>query len=286
MKTSTSFRMLRIACPVIVVAILAAGSAAANLIENPSFELGPEPGEAMLLEVGSTAITGWVVTRNAIDYCGTRWEHAQGQRSLGLNGANPGGVAQTFATAPGEGYDVSFLIAGDSFSTPALKHLRVTAAGQSEDYEFDITHSWPWGMAWIAKTFSFTANSGSTTLEFYSLDTGDTGPALDSVVVDGPPANVPPGDEGSLALESPYPNPAPIACSIAFTVPAESPVRLSVIDMQGREISVLAHRTYAPGRHVVPWSGEVAGGRARAGIYFIRFASLGTTLVRKAVITP
>jgi len=269
-----------------VLAVLAVGSGHANLLENPSFELGPDPGEAMQLAVGSTAIPGWVVTRNPIDYCGTRWENYQnGTRSIGLNGANPGGVAQTIATVSGELYLVSFYLSGDSFSDPSLKNLRVTAAGQSQNYTFETAHSWPWSMGWAENTFSFTANSNSTTLEFYSLDAGATGPALDNVVAQSSTSTLPPS-WGNLALESPYPNPAPRGCSIAFTIPAALAVRVSIFDMQGREISELAHRTFEPGRHVLPWGGEIEGGRARAGIYFVRLSCPLGTIVRRAVLAP
>src|SRR5262249_15845908 len=57
---------------------------AGNLLVNGSFEEGPDPGPGRFLTLneGSTEIRGWVVTRGQIDYNGTYWEAADGQRSL------------------------------------------------------------------------------------------------------------------------------------------------------------------------------------------------------------
>src|SRR5206468_12424279 len=91
---------IRRGCLAFLLGLLVPCPAGANLLVNGSFESGPAPGDAMQLAAGSTAITGWVVTPSNIDYCGTRWTAAQGARSLGLNGASPGGISQTFSSLP------------------------------------------------------------------------------------------------------------------------------------------------------------------------------------------
>ena len=48
-------------------------AAAANLIQNGGFELGPEPDMVMAISAGSNAIQGWTVTGAAIDYVGGQW---------------------------------------------------------------------------------------------------------------------------------------------------------------------------------------------------------------------
>ena len=60
----------------------------ANLLVNGSFEEGPDPGEQgwKPLDKGCKDIKGWEVTRGQIDYLGTYWEHADGKRSLDLDG--------------------------------------------------------------------------------------------------------------------------------------------------------------------------------------------------------
>jgi choice-of-anchor C domain-containing protein len=186
----------------------AAWPSQANLLVNGSFETGPDPGDALQLAAGSTAISGWVVTRTNIDYVGARWTAAQGARSLGLNGATPGGIAQTFASLPHGQYTVRCYMAGDPFTTPDIKTMRVVAAADSVDFQADITDMWPWDPGWNPHVWSFLATSTSTTIEFFSLDSGDAGPALDSVSVElTSTAGVDPAS-AALELSAPFPNPA------------------------------------------------------------------------------
>jgi choice-of-anchor C domain-containing protein len=154
--------------------------------ENGSFESGPNPGASLRLNPNSTAINGWIVTRNAIDYVGTYWQSSNGGRSLDLNGAGAGGIAQTFATTPGESYVVTFDMAGDPVGAPQIKQMRVTTGpGQSADFSFNVSGRSTNNMGWQTKTWVFTATSTQTTLEFYSLNQGggSSGPALDNVSV-------------------------------------------------------------------------------------------------------
>lgn len=159
-----------------------------DVITNGSFETGPviEPDSYLNMPVGSTDITGWTVTRASIDYKGFYWSHFHGDRSIDLDGdASFGGIEQTFATTSGQVYNVGFHMAGNPNGAPTIKTMRVTAAGQHQDFTFDITGKTTQNMGWTAKTWTFTANSSSTTLEFYSRDTvnGSYGPALDNVSV-------------------------------------------------------------------------------------------------------
>jgi hypothetical protein len=72
---------------------------------------------------------------------------------------------------------------------------------------------------------------------------------------------------------------------VEFAVPRRTELRLSVLDVQGREVAVLAEGRYAPGRYPVTWGGEIAGGPASAGLYFIRYAPKGEQgLVRRVVL--
>ena len=156
-----------------------------NLLFNGSFEEGPNPGASLRLNPESTAIMGWTVKGNAIDYVGTYWQSSNGGRSLDLNGAGAGGIAQTFATTPGETYVVTFDMAGDPVGAPQIKQMGVTAAGQSANFSFNVSGRSTNNMGWQTNTWVFTATSTSTTLEFYSLNQGggSSGPALDNVSV-------------------------------------------------------------------------------------------------------
>jgi choice-of-anchor C domain-containing protein len=269
-----------------LIFLLAGSPAAANLLVNESFEAGPSPGNYVELSNGSTALTGWVVTTGTVDYVEVGWNAADGMRSLSLNGSGPGAVAQTFFTNPGAQYTVTFFMAGDAFGNPVLKHMRVAAAGQFQDYEFDASHAWPWDLGWLQKTFTFTANSGSTTLTFTSLDSGNQGPALDKVVVTGPAASSVPDDAfAEFLLGPPHPNPASAGCWLEFDLPRELRVRVSISDIQGREIRVLEDAGLPAGRHSLFWDGSMHRGIAPAGIYFIRLESAAGTFSRKIVLS-
>ncbi|MBC1197743.1 choice-of-anchor C family protein, partial [Microcystis aeruginosa BLCCF158] len=158
-----------------------------NLITNGSFEIGPDPSGYLPLNPGSTAITGWTVTRDQIDYT-AYWVDADGDRSLDLNGSpGVGGIAQTFSTIAGQQYLVSFALAGNTYSGTPIRQLGVSAAGQSEVFSFDTTGFSDDNMGWVNKTWVFTATASTTTLEFYSLsiepENAAFGPALDNVSV-------------------------------------------------------------------------------------------------------
>jgi hypothetical protein len=142
-------------------------------------------------------------------------------------------------------------------------------------------------MGWLPKTFEFTADGSSTTIEFYSLDAGDTGPALDQVLIQqsGPPVGLDPLGPAGFSLAPPWPNPAPDAFQVAFSVPFDTRIQLSVFDVRGRELVVLAEGIHRAGRHALSWDGGTARGRAGAGLYFIRLTAPGVTLVRRAVLS-
>jgi choice-of-anchor C domain-containing protein len=167
-------------------------NANANLIVNGSFEQGTDPGVWAQLPNGSTDIVGWVVGPDAIDYKGTYWVASDGGRSLDLdNSPGFGGIMQTFATTPGETYEVTFDFAGNPYPDldPPIKYMGVSAAGQSAGFFFDVTGHDTTNMGWETHTWQFTATGSSTTLAFYSLDSFGTehsgifGPALDNVSV-------------------------------------------------------------------------------------------------------
>lgn len=279
-------RFARCALAALGACALTAAAAHANLVTNGSFESGPDPGIVMTLGVGSTVMPGWTVTRDAIEYCGTCWEAANGTRSLALNGTSPGGVAQTLATIPGGEYTVRFFMIGDAFSNPIYKHMRVMAAGQFQDYEVDAGHAWPWGMGWLEKTFVFDASEASTLLEFMSLDAGDQGPTLDSVVVTLTAlAGVPPGGAAVL-LASPRPTPARDAVEFVFTLATEQVTRLSVHDLAGREVALVEAGVRPAGLHRVRWDLRGPSGTVSAGLYVVRLEAGGDVQTRKVVLAP
>ena len=169
----------------------------ANLIRNGSFEEGPGARTFLNLAGGSTAIPGWVVTGEGIDLVGAGyWRSADGTYAIDLDGSarsrvTPphvrGGIAQTFPTRPGRRYRVTFQLAGNPNRPPLRKPVRVSAAGQSVELEFDATGRSGRDMGWVERTWEFTADADSTTLEFTSLTQSPQtgyGAAIDRVTVD------------------------------------------------------------------------------------------------------
>lgn len=260
----------------------------ADLITNGGFETGPNPAAAMTLPVDDASVPGWTVTRNSIRYVGTNWNAFEGTRSIALNGTTAGGIAQTVTTSPGTLYTVKFSMGSDAFpGKPYVKWLRVEAAGQSQDFSFDGIHAWPWDIGWDVRIFSFTANSTTTTIEFRSLMEGDNnGPAIDLVRIEPFPVDVPLSTPATIDLAAPWPNPSTGSFEVAFTLPAATPIRLALCDLQGREVGVLADGEMPAGRHFRVWNGRASGTQAlRAGIYFLRLEAAGVIRVRRIALT-
>ena len=167
-----------------------------SLIVNGDFEEGPAVATYMNLATGAVSLKGWIVTGEGIDYVGSRYYlPSKGMRSLDLDGSAAskttppyvqGGIAQTFPTTPGQRYVASFDMAGNPNRPPAQKPMRVSAAGQSMEFVFDITGKNGRNMGWLRKEFTFTAKETSTTLEFRSLTVSPLtgyGAAIDNVTV-------------------------------------------------------------------------------------------------------
>jgi hypothetical protein len=66
------------------------------------------------------------------------------------------------------------------------------------------------------------------------------------------------------------PIPADGAIAIEYTLPRSAAIELTVHDLLGRELARLAGGVQAQGLHVARWAGEVRGGRAGPGAYFVR----------------
>ena len=102
--------------------------------------------------------------------------------------------------------------------------------------------------------------------------------AASTGVEDGPVAR--------FGLGPAIPNPSHGITKLEFTLPEASHVRLTVYDLQGREVAVLARGRFAAGRHVVSWR---SGGRTAppSGLYFVRLEIPGREgFVRRVAVVP
>ena len=89
-----------------------------------------------------------------------------------------------------------------------------------------------------------------------------------------------------FALRAVWPNPTRAGFTTHFAVATSAMIRLSVADLQGREVVALAKGQYAPGLYQVAWDGRTdRGGLVTPGMYFVRLQARGKTLVTRFAIT-
>jgi hypothetical protein len=88
-----------------------------------------------------------------------------------------------------------------------------------------------------------------------------------------------------FALKRISPNPSRGLTRVEFTLAREAEVRLSVVDLQGREVAVLAQGVHRPGSHVATWSGEGNRGPSPTGLYFVRYRVAGQTVTERLALT-
>lgn len=101
-----------------------------------------------------------------------------------------------------------------------------------------------------------------------------------------PTASVTPAGLGSasVALSPPSPNPLTTSSVIAFSLTRDAHVRMSILDVSGRQIMVLADEVKGAGEHLVRWN--AAG--LRSGIYLCRVEEISpqgrSTAVTKVIV--
>ena len=91
-------------------------------------------------------------------------------------------------------------------------------------------------------------------------------------------------DEGTartLTLDAPRPNPARGVTTVTYKTPTAGAMRLSVFDLVGREVAVVAEGDAAAGRHVATL--DTAG--LASGVYVVRLIAGEAVLTRRFVVT-
>ncbi|NOT35379.1 MAG: choice-of-anchor D domain-containing protein [Candidatus Eisenbacteria bacterium] len=88
-----------------------------------------------------------------------------------------------------------------------------------------------------------------------------------------------------LALLAPRPNPARGAVELGFDLPRRAAVDLAIFDLGGRRVATLASGSLEAARHRFRWDGrDLQGGRAPAGLYFVRLTALGHSQAARLVV--
>ena len=89
-----------------------------------------------------------------------------------------------------------------------------------------------------------------------------------------------PGGNAAFALEPVAPNPSRGRAQLSYVVPRESHVRLTLLDVQGRELAVMADATIEAGLHAV----SLDAGALRPGLHFVRMQAPGVDLRQRFVV--
>ena len=123
--------------------------------------------------------------------------------------------------------------------------------------------------------------AGPVSIGPYTLNAGFWAAASPGVLA------APPLGEGApkrLELYPPAPNPSASVTAIRYDLPAAAPVRLDVLDVDGRRVRALESGGRGAGRHVVIWNGSDDAGRPLAsGLYMVRLDAGETRLARRIV---
>ena len=89
-----------------------------------------------------------------------------------------------------------------------------------------------------------------------------------------------------IALGTAYPNPLSMGqtLTVPFSLPESSQqhqVELSVYDLRGRKLVVLAQGAYPAGHHQVGWQGQSGGASLTTGLYLYRLSVAGKWRLRR-----
>ena len=146
------------------------------------------------------------------------------------------------------------------------------------------SHTWPWTVPGddlgLHRLVVFARDAFGNARS----DTSETFVVLD------PSSDVPQRPD-AVAFAEPAPNPFNPRVRLAFALPQDAVVALSVYDARGRQVRSLVQRDYAAGDHEVVWDGSTSGtARAPAGVYVFVLEAVGDgfqeRLTRKAVLLP
>lgn len=89
----------------------------------------------------------------------------------------------------------------------------------------------------------------------------------------------------TFSLLDPYPNPFNSMVTIQFTLEQQREIKLSIFDLLGREVNVLASGLHTSGSHRAQWQGTSTGGAAvPTGMYFVRLQSSKSYRIKRVLL--
>jgi choice-of-anchor C domain-containing protein len=139
---------------------------------------------ARTLAAGDPALRSWRVTSGSVDVQ-SYWPAAEGGHTLDLNGNSAGTIEQSFATVPGQVYQLLFDYANnpDKPGRTATATATVTGAGTLLSRVIAHAGSTPRHLKYTRFLATFIADSATTTLRFASTTPGAYGIILDAASV-------------------------------------------------------------------------------------------------------
>lgn len=174
---------MKLITPLLAGAALASvitSSSGQSLIFNGDFEQ-PVVSCCAFFDPGSTGIPGWIVTGTGdvgVDDASWGGPAQHGLQYLDLSGGTGttgrgnAGVSQTFATAVGQSYSLTFY-RGSAWQVSPGFVFEVSIAGQT--YQFGETPGQQGAdLAWTQETIPFTASEVTTTLAFSNITGWDS----------------------------------------------------------------------------------------------------------------
>jgi hypothetical protein len=98
--------------------------------------------------------------------------------------------------------------------------------------------------------------------------------------VEVPQAELPFICPDKFCLVSNFPNPFNSSTTLRYNIPEQSPVRISVFDMTGREVAILMDTEVVKGSHSICWNAE----SATCGLYLVKMQTNNGNLYRKVML--
>ncbi|MDP8206930.1 MAG: T9SS type A sorting domain-containing protein [Candidatus Electryonea clarkiae] len=82
-----------------------------------------------------------------------------------------------------------------------------------------------------------------------------------------------------------YPNPFNSIIGIAFAIPEQADIRITVYNLLGKKVKDLINRQMTPGNHKVFWDGKgISDQEVSSGIYFVNMETSGFNQTKKIVL--
>ncbi|MBN2091172.1 T9SS type A sorting domain-containing protein [candidate division KSB1 bacterium] len=163
---------------------------------------------------------------------------------------------------------------GDSTQNPLAKEL---ASGVVLKYWDEVTSSWV-----PVDGFEYNAANQSIMIESEDIDAVYAAFKTTTSAVETELTGISPK---GFILEQNYPNPFNPETKIHFHLDKNAQVKLSIINLLGQEIRVLANEVRPAGGYQVVWDGRDFAGRAMgSGTYFYQLQSGNQTQIRRMVL--